>query len=108
VKEKASNICIQIDNIGTEAGMFQSHWEIIQKVQESHQQDLMREAQQMHLYKEALQRNRISNPVTWRLFRWAGAQMVSIGSAMQQHYAKLAGISSDLQSNLPCNEPCEG
>lgn len=108
MKEKARNIRIRIGIIGTEVNMFQSHWEIIHKVQEAHQQDLMREALQMHLYKEALLSNRTTNPVTWRFFSWVGVQMVSLGSAIQQHYAELAGISADFQANLPCEEPCEG
>jgi hypothetical protein len=84
--------------------MFQNHWEMIRKLQEVHQQDLMREAQQMRLYRLAAQGNPPANPLTWRLFGWLGLQLVNLGSQMQQHYALLARLSTDLESNLPCEE----
>ena len=85
--------------------MFQNHWEIVRKLQEIHQQDLLREAQQMRLYKQGASAKPAANPLTWRFFSWLGRQMVSLGSQMQQHYSELAELSSDLQTNLSTEEP---
>jgi hypothetical protein len=85
--------------------MFPHNWQIERKVQEVHQQELLREAEQIRLYKQALSGKTPANPPTWRLLNWLGRQMVNLGSAMQKHYAELAKIASDLQTNLPCDEP---
>jgi len=86
--------------------MFQNHWATVQKLQEIHQQDLMREAQQMHIYRLAVSAQPPANPLTWRFFSWLGLQMVSLGSHMHQHYTRLAELPSDLQANLSPDEPC--
>jgi len=86
--------------------MFQNHWEIVRNLQEIHQQDLMREAQQIRLYKQVISVNPPAKPISWRFLSWLGCQMVSLGSQMQQHYSDLSELPSDLQPNLPTEEPC--
>jgi hypothetical protein len=86
--------------------MFPHNWQIERKVQEVHQQELLREADQIHLYKQALSGKTPANPLTWRFLNWLGRQMVSLGSTMQKHYAELAGLSADLQANISSEEPC--
>ncbi len=81
--------------------MFPNRWEVTRKVQETHQQDLMRQAEQFRLQQEALSGRTPVNPLIWRFFGWMGRQMASKGRAIQKHYAELAG-----QSNLPGDEPC--
>jgi hypothetical protein len=81
--------------------MFPNRWEVTRKVQETHQQDLMRQAEMFRLQQEALNGITPVNPLAWRLLSWLGRQMVSIGRAMQKHYAELAG-----QTNLSGDEPC--
>jgi hypothetical protein len=82
--------------------MFQNHWEIIHKLQEIHQQDLMREAQQIRSYKQAVNSKHSTYPLAWRFYSWLGLQMVSLGSQMQQHYAELAEIPTNLSTDEPC------
>ncbi|HMD89235.1 MAG TPA: hypothetical protein VKF38_08730 [Anaerolineaceae bacterium] len=85
--------------------MLQNHWEIVRNLQEIHQQDLMREAQQMRLYKQMVSAKSPTNPLSWRFFSWLGRQMVSLGSQMQKHYPDQSELSSDLQTNLSMEEP---
>jgi hypothetical protein len=82
--------------------MFQNHWEIIHKLQEIHQQDLMREAQQIRRYKQTVNSGHATLPLAWRFYSWLGLQMVNLGSQMQQHYTELAEISHNLSSDKPC------
>jgi hypothetical protein len=86
--------------------MFPHNWQIESKLQKVHQQELLREAEQIHLYKQALSGKTPATPLIWRFLNWLGRQMVSLGSAMQKHYARLAGLSVDLQANISNNEPC--
>ncbi|MDR3575016.1 MAG: hypothetical protein P4L50_14240 [Anaerolineaceae bacterium] len=86
--------------------MFQNHWEIVHKLQEIHQQDLLREAQQLNFYKQMIRSNAPVHPFTWRLFSWLGSQMVILGSQLQQHYAELTEIRTDFQANLSEDEAC--
>jgi hypothetical protein len=84
-----------------EVVMFPNRWEVTRRVQETHQQDLMRQAEQFRLQQEALSGITPATPLAGRFFSWLGRQMVNMGRAMQRHYAELAG-----QSNLPGDEPC--
>jgi hypothetical protein len=85
--------------------MFPHNWQIERRIQEVHQQELLREAEQIRLYKQALNGKTPANPLTWRFLNWLGRQMVSLGSTLQKHYAELAELASDLQTNRPCDEP---
>jgi hypothetical protein len=74
------------------------------RVQEEHRKDLLREAEQYHLVKQALEGRPHRTSIQSRLFYWLNQRLNSWVCLMQKFFGRLMGRTTGLPDLQPCRE----